>query len=205
MNEAQLLELLKILNGKSEIIRFEENAPIVFLFDENHDNPNNSIERNIKNAEILIRFANIKIIGVESLAGGVEWDTEKESYIEEVEVDKWYKKTLDEYSSNCTIFSDEISIKNTQLIYGVESTGMHDKIFEVQEKPEKINKLHELRSRHFIKTLSELYTKNDSKGNLILNCGINHNNHIEEWIHNDTIDGVFKVRATYIRINTITE
>ncbi len=185
-------------------------APIVFLFDEHHGNENDCIIKNIENAKSLIRDGNIVLIGVESLAGGTEWDEETGDYVTDDLNEKYYKEVIiNRWKNNCTTLSDALSIENTHMIIGVESVGMMNKI-EVDiyiDNPVDIRNfitkhyLSKLRSKHFIKTLLEHYSSKQLIGNLILNCGSNHNEHIEEWINSGEIDEIVGVKATYLRIN----
>ena len=185
-------------------------APIVFLFDEHHGNKNDCIIKNIENAKSLINNVNIALIGVESLAGGTEWDEETGDYVTDDLNEKYYKEVIiNGWKNNCTTFCDALSINNSHLIIGVESVGMMNKI-EVDiynDNPADISNaitnhpLSKLRSKHFIKTLLEHYSSKQLTGNLILNCGSNHNEHIEEWIKGGEIDEIVGVKATYVRIN----
>ena len=215
MNREQLEGLLEKLNGEFKIIKFIEGLPIVFLFDENHDNPNNSIESNIENAKSLIRNAFVKLIGVESLAGGKEWDEESEDFVKNDDNIKWYTKGLKDYKSRCTLFVDGLSSNCKAKIYGVESIGMiskietdvYDNCIDMSTDEQSVyienHHLHVERSKHFIRTISEEYNSRKLMGNIILNCGLNHNNHIENWVNDNTIKEITGCHFSYVRLNTI--
>ena len=49
----------------------------------------------------------------------------------------------------------------------------------------------------------EEYSRRQLTGNMILNCGGNHNRHIEEWIKSGEIDKIVCGNATFVRINNI--
>ena len=195
------------LFGDSRILCGEQ--PIVFLIDENHDNLNSCIDRNIQNAKELITNANVEIIGVESLAGGKEWDEETQNYVTDDCNEKYYKEVLlKQYKNNCPKFANDLCENYRHLIVGVESIGMTGKIeMDFQkgnpfyEQPVSSHPLHKERSKHFIKTLFEYYNSRQLIGNLILNCGSNHNSDIEEWIRNGEIDAIANHKASYVRLN----
>ncbi|WP_289028505.1 hypothetical protein [uncultured Algoriphagus sp.] len=215
MNEFDLSELgIKSktkLHGKLTIINKNGNGPVVFLFDEHHGNLNDCITRNIENARTLISNCNIELIGVESLAGGIEWDKETEDYVEDDSNERVYKEfTIKGWKNGCTTFSDSLYQDNSGLIIGVESVGMMDKteLDIINSNPEDQNEaiknhpLTKLRSKHFIQTLLNHYISNNLKGNIILNCGKNHNSHIQEWIETGEINQIVGINAIYVRLNT---
>ena len=97
------------------------------------------------------------------------------------------------------------------MLFGVECRDMLDKIqcdLSISDNihygnPVSLHPLNKDRSKHFIKTLFEHWNSKGSTGNLILNCGLNHNNHIVEFIEDDHIENITGVKANYIRLNTI--
>jgi hypothetical protein len=200
------------LFGSLSILKFSNKSPIVFLFDENHNNENDCITKNIENAYTLIKDANVVLIGVESMAGGKEWDEEIGEYVTDNLNEKYYREIiLKDWRNNCTTFSDSIGVNFSDLIIGVESVGMMNKteVDIYNQSPLDIGSaiknhpLSELRSKHFIKTLFEYYTSIKLKGNMILNCGSNHISHIEEWVLNGEIEKLSDIKATYVRINNL--
>ncbi|GEM_PF-5456576 len=203
MTEEELIAFLEALEleGQFEMVHFEENAPILFLFDEHHGNQNECIDRNIRNAETLIEHTDVQLIGVESHAGGVEWDQHDKKYVTNDLNEKFYRQAVADYRSGCTAFVDGLA-QHGGLIQGVESEGMIGKQ-HTQGETEGRNPLNELRSRHFIKTLGEEYITRGLEGNLILNCGSEHNNDIVRWINDESIEDIVGFKATYVRINTI--
>lgn len=201
MNQEQLIELLNELMGDFKMLNFEEGLPIVFLFDENHDNEDNCIVYNIHNAKILIEKANVQIIGVESLGGGTEWDEYDREYIEQDQIDKSYEEALEIFKSGCTMFADNLSIDYPQLIQGVECIGMFNKIHTSGPQKER-HPLNVRRSQHFLKTLTDEYCKKGLVGNLILNCGMDHNSDIERFIKNSMLNDFLNVMCSVVRINT---
>lgn len=198
------------LEGNLRILSEEIGLPTVFLFDEHHENLNSCIDKNIENAKELINKGDVVIVGVESLAGGKSWDSEKQRYSENYSNKKMDDYYANIYKSDHAKFINELNINYSKYIHGVESFGMMHRIGEdflagkdyyETEIPD--HPLHKTRSEHFIRTLFEYYTLKNLKGNLILNCGSNHNAHIEEWVNNNEIDEIVNFRANYIRINTI--
>jgi hypothetical protein len=56
------------------------------------------------------------------------------------------------------------------------------------------------RSKHFLRTLFQHYTRRQLRGNLILNAGGNHNSHIAAWIADGTIEEKAGHPASYVRL-----
>ncbi len=205
------IEPMLELRGSLRILRNEIGLPLVFLIDENHDNSNNCIDKNIEDAKELIVNAEVVLIGVESLAGGKEWSIDDEDYCNNDFNGKFYKLQESNWKNNCTKFADELSIKHKSKIFGVESMGMMEKI-EIDalegnpyfQRDISTHPLNKVRSKHFIQTLFEHYNLlQTAGGNLILNCGRNHNTDIEEWIESGEIDAIAGYRANYLRLNSI--
>ncbi len=209
LNDFNFLEKLE-LQGSLRILLEEKGFPIVFLIDENHDNLNNCIDKNVKNAIALIAKAKVDIVGVECFAGGKSWDSEKMEYS-----DNYFNKKLDDryaesYKSSNIKFSDGLKLKFNNYIFGVESFGMVHRMgedFAIGGKyygtDVSAHPLNNERSKHFIRTLFEHHHDNNLKGNLILNCGIHHNRDIENWIEKKEIEKIANQKASYIRLNTI--
>jgi hypothetical protein len=184
------------LIGSVEILSLIPNTPIVFLIDEMHDDEV-IVQNNVNNANELIRNANVNYIGVESHLGGYEWDTEKQDYNYE-EYDNSFKL------NGSALFTNNFIPEKRNYVYGVECYEIFNKIF-IDLRMNKysditIHPLNKLRSKHFLKTIIEKWNINQN-GNLILNCGRDHNSHIEQWINNGTIDDIAGVKASYIRLN----
>lgn len=196
------------LEGDLRVLREEEGLPVVFLFDEEHLSTH-CLNNNLYNANELITNANIGIIAVESHSGGQVWNSNLNSYME-----------VDEEYDNGSINISPVNIwpnfanglkNNVNYIYGVECYFMmqqiNDEILEsgnqhygkdIIEHPFNVE-----RSKHFIRTLFEFKIKFNRNGNLILNCGRDHNTDIENWINTNEIDEIAQFRANYVRINTI--
>jgi len=194
------------LIGDLKVLRCEADLPTLFLFDENHSNLDNCIYKNILNALELIEKGNIFRVGVESLAGGKSWDSENQEYNEYYFDKKFDDQFVKKYKSQVTTFADELERKFKNLISGVECWGMMENITKDilagKYSSAATHPFNIKRSQHFVRTMFERYNVNE--GNLILNCGSNHNNHIEKWIESGEIDNIAGLRANYIRINTIT-
>ncbi len=191
------------LEGELRILRFEEGLPTVFLFDENHSNLNNCIDKNIVNAIELIKYGNVKLIGVESEAGGKRWDPTHRVYNEFYFDKKFDDHFIKKYRSAVNKFADEVKKVFKDGVCGVECWGIMENISQdlVKGFPSaSIHPLNLIRSEHFIKTLFANYST--GKGNLILNCGSNHNTHIEKWVLENEIDLMVGTKANYIRIDT---
>lgn len=201
MKQDNLINLISKLSGVVRLIKYEDGAPVIFLFDENHDNPNSSIEKSIENAKMLINEANIILVGVESLAGGSYWDNVSECY--EEDPDKHYREDVRKFTNGCTTFADGVNKFGESLIVGVESVEIHYRVSGVDENERM--RLHELRTKHFIKTLLEEYRNQGGSGNMILNCGMDHNSRIEKWVENGGVDEMTNSQFTYVRINTFTQ
>lgn len=200
LKEFGIKEPINII-GNYRILHFEKDAPIVFLIDEMHHNQN-CINNNINNALELIQNANITLIGVESHSGGLKWDQYDQVYLE----DELYKM---EVVNTCPDFANGLLINHEEKIIGVECSDMLDKIYCNQivmdnphyGKPIPEHPLNKERSIHFIKTLFEKRNELGLQGNLILNCGSNHNLDIEELIINHKIDDIVDIKASYVRLN----
>lgn len=193
--------------GSYKILLIEKNAPIVFLIDEHHDNINNCIDNNILNAKELLEKGNVSIIGVESLAGGKKWDEEINDYSEEGFADKLEAKYYTDWKSSCTKFADELNIDNLEKVFGVECIGMMNKIetdlYDGVYECVTNHPLNRKRSKHFIRTLFEKRNELKLEGNIVLNCGSNHNSDIESMIISGKIEEIADCKASYIRLNAI--
>lgn len=193
------------LIGSLTFLKFKMGLPTVFLFDEHHGNLNSCIYKNIANAIELIDKGHVILVGVESLAGGKSWDYQNQVYSEVYSEKKLDDVFVKSYKSGVTKFSDEVAKSLKNGIRGVECFGMIHIIMEDitlgKYQEVKSHPLNIERSKHFIQTLFESQKVNN--GNLILNCGSEHNTHIVNWINNDEIDGITGCEANYIRINTI--
>jgi hypothetical protein len=196
------IEMPLNLEGDLRILRAEKGLPIVFLFDEHHGDLNSCIDKNIENAIELIDKGNIVIVGVESHTGGKEWNSDDKSYIEYGGSEKDY---INRIIGNPTKFFDGLSSNEfVNLVKGVECEAFSDELAEYKGNLPFIEiPINITRTKHFIRTLFELREQLNSSGNLILNCGRDHNTHIAEWIDNGEIDNIAGFRANYIRINTI--
>ena len=200
--ELGLDERIKLF-GKCKILRKSDGSgPIVYLFDEDHDNLEIK-QKNAENALKLLDNGNVKLIGVESKLGGRNWNENEEAYDEER-----YDESL--RMSKSKEFEEFIIAKHPDKIFGVESIGMFNKIGELIAKGKLDSKkmddhpINKLRSQHFITTLFEWRRKLNKGGNMILNCGITHNDHIADMIAREEIDNIVGGTATYVRINAIT-
>ena len=171
-------QLPSCLKGRIKILSYCNGLPIVFLFDESHDNKNKNINKNIENAKLLVDKLNVKIIGVESYSGGYEWDQYEERYTETF----IYGDVNSEPVNCCLDFTNNLIGESNINIYGIESFGMLSKMqndlcdsesLYFQMTPNE-HPLNTERSKHFIKTLLKCYTDKRICGNLILNCGKNH-------------------------------
>lgn len=194
----QILELY----GNVRIIRKIENAQIIFLFDENHDNPNDCFNKNIENAKELIDKANIGLIGVEGITGGKEWDQYNECYTNKNEGQTKISTHLE--------FASSILEEHPNLVVGVDSFGLCGKIesdFAVNH-PRAINRevrthpFQKERSKHFIRTLIDIKKNKNIVGNMILNCGSDHNNHIRDLINCTEFDEQNISDITFVRLNS---
>ncbi len=211
MPNKKLLEKLGLdvntnLIGKIELLSFDENATtILFLFDEHHENLNDCINNNILNAIELIENGNVNIVGVESLAGGESWDCENQIYSDDYQNKKLDDVFAEKYKSSCTKFADNLALYSKDVIFGVECFGMMHSIVEDISLGKYIDVIsHPLnieRSKHFVKTVVNNYPL--KKGNMIINCGSNHNNHIAKWVKSGEIDQLIEMKINYVRINTM--
>lgn len=190
--------------GSIKVLRYEEGLPTIFLIDENHENLNDNITKNVKNAKKLVATSGVTIIGVESHFGGMTFGHYLESFYE---APASYQNEIGNPE-----FANQLILTDPNLVFGVESEGMARKIRCQQstiggpyyKKSADKQPLNEERSKHFIKTLFELRTRLAREGNLILNCGLNHNTHIENWINSGEIDDIAGTKVNYIRLNAIT-
>ncbi|MEJ8841513.1 hypothetical protein WG954_03905 [Lacibacter sp. H375] len=188
--------------GHLDILQVIEGPPIVFLIDEKHHDQ--SIKINVLNARELIKFASVEVIGVESHEGGFEWDESDETYYEEFNDGN----INNQQTNTCPEFANSLKELLITNIYGVECRGMLNKIecdlFDQSlfDANSIVNHPLQLgRSKHFIQTLFGHKIRNNKKGNLLLNCGSNHNSHIEQWIKSGEINAITNHPASYIRLN----
>lgn len=203
----ELIELLDSLHGNYEfLLPFNNLIPTVFLIDEDHSNINNSIQLNIENAISLINNSNVILIGVESLAGGMSWNKTTGEFDVDSLDDKEYLKHRNNYRNDCVIFMEGL-LEFEDLLTGVENIDIFDTIHvdvsfgrfpDVESHPLNIK-----RSKHFIQTLIVEYINRNQGGNMILNCGRDHNNHFANWIHNQEINQIVGEDLNYVRISTL--
>lgn len=204
--------------AKCICIRDDGRSPIVFLIDERHHNVCH-INENIVIAKNLLAYCNVNLIGVEGYNGGVLYNAALE-------------RTNSHHSAHITVHYDrfkithqrlgepqqEIPIGNDQqfsnamipegrLVVGVDCEGFSDKALGIDTEdfiqPENRQEYSLRRSRHFIETLFWEYRKEDITGNLILNCGSHHNEHIRNMILQREIEAVAGMRASYYVIRNI--
>jgi len=190
---------INIIYRRESVIR-----PIVYLIDEHHHH-NDSIDDNIRIANQLIANNNVRLIGLESHYGGYEYDngTHRYDYND-------YRDPLvnaDNTANNCLRFEQGLVGDNLTLV-GVENEGLSseieqdvwDKRISSENISLHVNNIY--RSIHFITTLFEEYRRRNINGNLILNCGSNHNSHIQMFIEQRIIDGITGTPASYYRIRS---
>ena len=179
-------------------------CPTVYLIDEHHHH-NGSIDDNIRIANHLIANNNVRLIGLESHYGGYEYDNGTHRYDYNCYRDPL--ATVDNIANNCLRFEEGL-VGNNFILVGVENEGLSTEMeIEVATNPLygghpqlHVNNIY--RSIHFIKTLFEEYRRRNVDGNIILNCGSNHNNHIQMFIEQRIIDGITGTPANYIRIRS---
>lgn len=175
-------------------------VPVIFLIDENHGS-DACIKQNLANAREMIEKAAVKLIGVESHAGGEEWDIHEERYNGRFDMGEDANPV-----SDCPKFADEMRSSAAKVL-GVESRSMSGEQqgdFRVggswYGKEEKGHPLNKKRSEHFVRTLFELRRRHNLNGNLILNAGGDHNSHIEGWVRDGTIEAKAGQKAAYVRL-----
>ena len=193
----RFIETLMELCGSMKVLLSEPDAPIVFLIDERHKHVE-STDENIANARVLVRDADVTLIGVESHEGGCKWDDLAGDY------SKWdYHNGEDAQAINdWPNFADAMR-RSAWKVVGVECSYLFDQqqgdfLFSNTQIQE--NRLNPDRSKHFIRTLLDLRSRNNLMGNLILNAGSEHQNHIEEWINDGTIESIAGQKASYVRL-----
>lgn len=194
------------LLGDLRFLLEENGLPVVFLIDEHHGNLNGCIDSNIKNAIELIDKANVVLVGVESHYGGFVWDEYERGYTDEENYSLVSIKTI---TNTQPKFATSIKDKYPKIVFGVECLGLLNNI-EMDYIHKRVNNIplpdhpfQRERSKHFIKTLFRIMSKSNLEGNLILNCGRDHNTHIEEWIVSGEIHDIAGFKASYIRLNAI--
>jgi hypothetical protein len=215
MNLKQLNESLSNLEGTSEILYFEEGLPIVFLFDENHDDEN-VIQRNIINAGSLIDNADVELVGVESRFGGQFWSEKTRTYGGPPNEIRLYNDQVELANNQNALIATRINMFERWVnqiegitFTGIDSLNMTNVISdlwnnrEINEETMVNHPINIMRSIHFIKTILEVHNDEQINGNIIINCGRDHNIHIENMINNPEIEIISAHRASYVRINTI--
>lgn len=189
-----------LIVGDLQVLLPGTDIPIVFLIDENHGSPE-CIQQNIANAKELLSKAGVMLVGVESHAGGKEWDGHEGRYNSRFDLGE-DKNAV----SNCPGFANEMRSSSARVL-GVESRSMSD---EQQGdfcvggswygKPEKDHPLNERRSEHFLRTLFDLRRTHGLSGNLVLNAGGDHNSHIAKWITEGSVAAKAGQAAAYVRL-----
>ena len=205
ISNAELSKVLGVdspldITGTITVLSEEPNLPFVFLFDEKHKDEI-CLKNNLLNAVQLLENTNVNIIGVESHSGGKQWDQYYKVYLDDEDFDERDDNVITNEWPN---FAIELRENYANCIYGVECKGMFEKMYcnlvvndnEILDHP-----LNKERSKHFIKTLFELRRLYEKSGNLILNCGRDHNTHIVEMIRDNSITEITGYQANYIRFN----
>lgn len=195
------------LTGSFQVLRYDKDAPIIFLIDEYHceqeviDERSKAIDENILIALNLVRYGGVTFAGVESHTGGQIWSDLSEKY-----TDEYDDGTKQDPYNNCPKFADGLRAEGV-LVFGVECEKMADSLYgdcSASKENIKAHKLNKERSKHFIRTLSELRTRNKLNGNAILNAGSEHNSHIRKWVESGEIDKIVDMRYSYIRLRAST-
>jgi hypothetical protein len=189
------------LSGQVTLLRESPNSPVVYLIDKRHQHAQ-STEENIENARLLVQAANVRLVGVEGYEGGREFDYLAGAYTDvEVQGEIRPETLIGDYPD----FAQAIAEENATVV-GVDCRGLCDHM-EVQVADGQwqaaqigIHPNQEARSRHFLATLFGERARLGLVGNLILNGGRNHNDHLAAMIANDQINAVAGTPATYIRL-----
>ncbi len=175
--------------------------PSVYLIDEYHHH-DISTNDNIQIARHLIRNNNVSIVALEGCFGGYEYHNGYHKYEFENYVN--CDVILELCDSDYTVFYEGIRNENVVKI-GVDNQGLSDEISADTafgaSVPEHRNQL--LRSKHFIITLFHEYKARNLTGNLILNCGSSHNDHILDMVKQNSIYGISQTPPNYYRIRSL--
>lgn len=201
IDEQQISELKNFCN----VIAIRSNdGPTVFLIDELHHD--RSIIDNIKIASSLIDKYDVKIIGVEGYSSlGCSFNKSNKDFSFAGDFDSDLTKC--ECINDCAYFAQTMKRKNIKIV-GVDSKELCTEMENDAEKgtwPKEFNSHHPnnyYRSRFFLKVLFYEYNKLGGNGNMILNCGSDHNSHIFYSIYNNDIDSIINFRASYIRLRS---
>jgi hypothetical protein len=177
------------------------------------------LEPNVSNAIKLILEGGVKLVGLESHLGGRVWEYGKykthwqdgifidlQSPITPVKHSTEGTDSLLKHTQFADGLIEYVEKENLSLnLKGVECEGLHDEVHclicDGGDKSE-IERLHEFRSKHFLETLLHYY-RGDSRGNMILNVGKNHCQHIEKWVTEEILDMIGKdaLDFSYIRVS----
>jgi hypothetical protein len=163
-------------------LRVVDGSPTIYLIDEYH-HCKSCIDDNIVIAKKLFQ-SGVVIAGVEGYEGGMEYD----------EYDRKYKSMrCNADISESTRIGDCPDFAKTLhscglLTVGVDCRGLANEIevdvYEGRCKSDEVSKHPNQfrRSEHFIRTLLDEVRKRNLDGDLILNCGSNHNEDIEKIV-----------------------
>lgn len=163
-------------------IHSSDSDTTIYLFDEYHG-CDDCTDENIRHAEYLLDRS-VVLAGVEGFAGGRRYDSQDGEY-----VDEWV-------SGECTDATQIGSYPNFanalmekgHRVTGVDCRGLSDEIeidiVEGRFSPEDVAEHPNQRRRsiHFLTTLITEADNRDLGGDLLLNCGSDHNMRIQEML-----------------------
>jgi hypothetical protein len=173
MHDSMQESFLRIRNGK----------PTIYLIDEYH-NCDACAEESIAAAARLF-LSGVVLAGVEGYEGGWQYDADNESYLDtRVDADCAETRRIGDYPR----FARALLRRNLRVV-GVDCRGLADKIetdlFDgVWTGAIALHPNQRRRSDHFIRTLVEERTRRRLDGDLILNAGRAHNDHIADALKN---------------------
>lgn len=183
----QHLGIEHILTIEGTLTELQANAgnPVVFLIDERHDH-NASIAQNVTNAEHLVEHANVLLIGVES------------HHMDDAGLGGQCSDEID------PVFATHLVDVEAVTVAGVESRElfelMNDDTAGLTAAQIAVYPLNFLRSYYFLMALFRHRRQRAIAGNMLLNAGLNHINHIRQLIQWGGVQQLAGMPASYVHI-----
>jgi hypothetical protein len=178
MDDVSLSDLLAELPHKPQfsLVHGPLAAPVLFLLDEDHGSPD-TIEQNIDVARALLEQGMVRLVGVE------DYYAENDLYDGELAQAVSHPPSQLPHAAHAPAPSPfAMRIFNAGWpVVGVDSEGWETEfLMDPGVGPVGAHPAQRGRSMHFLRSLLAQLAKQSELGNVLLNCGSNHNEHILE-------------------------
>jgi hypothetical protein len=193
LNHLGIEHVLQIEGTLTEV-NTAPNQPIVFLIDESHGHAP-SIGENIANVQQLIDHANVRLIGVESHHPSDMGIGDQASDL----VEATFANHFNDLPGVVVAEQDEML-----NVRGVESRElfelMEQDTVDIPEADRAVYPVNYLRSYYFLLALFRHRRRLELDGNLVLNAGRNHIDHIRQLVAQGGAQQLAGTAASYIHI-----